>query len=183
MTPITEERLRETLESLAEQVVISPDAYERAQAEWRRRERRRRIRVVVIAIVIVAIADAIGLWALNQARSGSPVRKLSSATTRHGRSPASRFHVARTSSTKPPRKPPAPVRRSVVPPSGRSSSWRSAATFRASLRNDRRDARHPVVACHRPSRTFHGATPVCQRLSRRRTSRSVSMQCQKSSWR
>jgi hypothetical protein len=73
MSPVTEERLRDVLGTLADQVTTSPDAYQRTQAEWRRRERRRRVCVVALAVVVIAIADIAGLWALNQARSGSPV--------------------------------------------------------------------------------------------------------------
>jgi len=71
--PSAEERLRETLDSLAGQVSPSPAAYARAHTEWRRRERRRRTQVIALASVIIAVADALGLWALNSARSGSPV--------------------------------------------------------------------------------------------------------------
>lgn len=73
MSPATEERLRETFDALAAQIEIDPDAYARAQAEWRRRERRRRLLVVILAVLTIALADVAGLWALNQARSGSPV--------------------------------------------------------------------------------------------------------------
>lgn len=64
-----EERLRDALEMLAEQVDASPDAYRRAQTEWRRRERRRRIVVAVLAAAVIAAADGAALWALN---SGAP---------------------------------------------------------------------------------------------------------------
>ncbi len=73
MSPATEERLLDALDALAEGVHPSAHAYERTQAEWRRRERRRRRRTIALAVVIIAIADVIGLWALNGARSGSPV--------------------------------------------------------------------------------------------------------------
>lgn len=69
----TEDRLREALGTLAEQVSASPQAYRRAQAAWRRRERRRRLWVAVVAAVMIALADLVGLWAVNQARSGAPV--------------------------------------------------------------------------------------------------------------
>ncbi len=69
----TEDRLRDVLGALADQVEASPEAYRRAQAEWRRRERRRRTVVIVLASVLIAIADVLGLWALNNARSGAPV--------------------------------------------------------------------------------------------------------------
>ncbi|AXK36388.1 hypothetical protein DVA86_31195 [Streptomyces armeniacus] len=60
-----EVRLRETLDSLAQNVTPSPDTYARARAEWQRRERRRRLVMLVLAVVIVAVADLVGLWALN----------------------------------------------------------------------------------------------------------------------
>ncbi len=65
----TEERLRDVLETLAEQVDASPDAHRRAQAEWRRRERRRRIVVAVLAATVIAAANGAALWALN---TGTP---------------------------------------------------------------------------------------------------------------
>ncbi len=71
--PSAEERLRDVLDTLAGQVSASPEAYGRAQAEWRRRERRRRTVVIALASVLIAVADVVGLWALNNARSGAPV--------------------------------------------------------------------------------------------------------------
>ena len=68
-----EERLRDVLDTVAGQVCASPEAYRRAEAEWRRRERRRRTQVIVLASVVIAVADALGLWALNNATSGAPV--------------------------------------------------------------------------------------------------------------
>lgn len=67
MTGDTSERLRETLETLAEQVAETPPdaAYKRVRAEWRRRERRRRIVMALIAVAVIAAADAAALWALN----------------------------------------------------------------------------------------------------------------------
>lgn len=73
MSAPTEARLREALDAYAEQVSSAPDAYARARSAWRRRERRRRILVIVVAVLVVAAADAVGLWALNRAGSGSPV--------------------------------------------------------------------------------------------------------------
>jgi ferric-dicitrate binding protein FerR (iron transport regulator) len=73
VTPDTEERLRDAFAALAEQVEVDPDAYARAQREWRRRERRRRLLVVLLAVLLVAAADLIGLWALSQAGGGHPV--------------------------------------------------------------------------------------------------------------
>jgi len=69
----TEDRLRETLGTLAERVEVAPDAYDRAQREWRRRDRVRRWLVLALAVLVIAAADLVGLWALNNARSGSPV--------------------------------------------------------------------------------------------------------------
>jgi hypothetical protein len=72
-SPSAEERLRDVLGTLADQVSASPEAYRRAEAEWRRRERRRRTVVIALASVLIAVADVVGLWALNNARSGAPV--------------------------------------------------------------------------------------------------------------
>jgi hypothetical protein len=68
-----DERLIDALGAIAEQVEVAPDAYERAQAEWRSRERRRRILAIVIAVLIIPAADVARVWALNRAKSGSPV--------------------------------------------------------------------------------------------------------------
>ncbi|HZG96165.1 MAG TPA: hypothetical protein VEZ46_15805 [Mycobacteriales bacterium] len=68
MTPTsTEDRLRETLGVLAQQIDSSPTAYKRAAAKWRRREQRRRLYVALLAGLIIVIADIVGLWALNHA--------------------------------------------------------------------------------------------------------------------
>jgi hypothetical protein len=69
----TAQRLREALDAVAGGVRTSPDAYERALAEWRRRERRRRITAVLLAAALVAGADGIGLWALNRTGNHGPV--------------------------------------------------------------------------------------------------------------
>ncbi|MBA0051225.1 hypothetical protein E0L36_10055 [Streptomyces sp. AJS327] len=68
-----EARLRETLDSLAQNVTPAPDAYARASSEWRRRDRRRRLLMLVLAVVIIAVADLVGLWALHSlSESDSP---------------------------------------------------------------------------------------------------------------
>jgi hypothetical protein len=60
----TETLLRETLDHLARDVEVSPQAYRRTQREWRRRERRRRIALVTLATIAIGGADGLGLWAL-----------------------------------------------------------------------------------------------------------------------
>jgi hypothetical protein len=60
----TESLLRETLDRLARDVGVSPEAYRRTQREWRRRERRRRITLVILATIAIGAADGVGLWAL-----------------------------------------------------------------------------------------------------------------------
>jgi hypothetical protein len=60
-----ETRLRDTLDSLAQAVSPSPDAYAKARSEWQRRDRRRRLVMLVLAVVTVAVADVVGLWALH----------------------------------------------------------------------------------------------------------------------
>ncbi|ONI77871.1 hypothetical protein ALI144C_31145 [Actinosynnema sp. ALI-1.44] len=62
----TEDRLRETLDAVANGVRPTPDAYRHARREWIRRERRRRIILAILVALVFAVADAIGLWALNQ---------------------------------------------------------------------------------------------------------------------
>lgn len=66
MSSEVEARLRETLHALADDIELSPRAYHRAQASWRRRERRRRVLLVVLATLAIGGADAAGLWALNR---------------------------------------------------------------------------------------------------------------------
>jgi hypothetical protein len=68
-----EHRLREALGARAEQVRPVAPAYRRVSAGWRRREHKRRLILAVLAAMIFAAADAIGLWALNQARVDSHV--------------------------------------------------------------------------------------------------------------
>jgi hypothetical protein len=68
-SPAVEDELRDVLGTLAATVKApSEDPYPRALAQWRRRERRRRLVVAIVAAVVFALADAIGLWALNQAQ-------------------------------------------------------------------------------------------------------------------
>ncbi len=69
----TAQRLRETLDAMADRVGTSPDAYERALREWRRRDRRRRVVALLLAAAVFAGADAAGLWALNHSPAGHPV--------------------------------------------------------------------------------------------------------------
>ena len=69
----TAQRLREALDAVAGGVRTSPDAYERALAEWRRRERRRRAVALLLAALLVAGADVVGLWALNRTGNHGPV--------------------------------------------------------------------------------------------------------------
>jgi hypothetical protein len=71
--PTAEDRLREALDALATGVTADPGAYGRVSAEWRRRERRRRLVLAILVAVVFALADAVGLWALNHADSGSHI--------------------------------------------------------------------------------------------------------------
>ena len=73
MTSDTEFRLRETLDRMALDVEVSPGAYRRTEAAWRRRERRRRLVLVVIATLAIGGADAVALWALNGTPAHAPV--------------------------------------------------------------------------------------------------------------
>ena len=75
MTPESElaDRLRDSLGAVAGGVRPSPDAYERALAQWRRRERRRRLAAVLLAALLIAGADGVGLWVLNQSAPSGPV--------------------------------------------------------------------------------------------------------------
>jgi len=73
MSADVEARLRETLQSLADDVRPSPQAYRRAQAAWRRRERRRRILLLVLVTMVIGGADAIGIWALNHGPAHAPI--------------------------------------------------------------------------------------------------------------
>jgi hypothetical protein len=81
-TADTEERLRETLATIARQVEPDPQAYERAAADWRRRERRRRLLVALLAALIIAIDVIIGLWALDHAaQHGATLSPTSALST------------------------------------------------------------------------------------------------------
>ncbi len=73
MTVDTEARLRETLDQMARDVDVSPGAYRRTEAAWRRRERRRRLVLVVFATFAIGGADAVALWALNQTPPHVPI--------------------------------------------------------------------------------------------------------------
>ncbi|WP_433462388.1 hypothetical protein [Spirillospora sp. CA-128828] len=61
------DQLRAALDALTDGVQPAPDAYQRVRREWRRRERRRRRIVATLMAVLFVCADAVGLWALNQA--------------------------------------------------------------------------------------------------------------------
>jgi hypothetical protein len=67
------ERLREALGAVAGTVRTSPDAYQRALADWRRRERRRRLAGLAVATLLLTAADGVGLWALNRSAPDAPV--------------------------------------------------------------------------------------------------------------
>ncbi|KRV51496.1 hypothetical protein AQ490_00030 [Wenjunlia vitaminophila] len=67
-----ETRLRDTLDSIAQSVSPSPDAYAKARSEWQRRDRRRRLIMLVLAVLIVAVADIVGLWALHSLAQPDP---------------------------------------------------------------------------------------------------------------
>lgn len=71
--PTAEDQLRDALDALATGVTAEPDAYHRVRAEWRRRDRRRRLILAILVAVVFAVADAVGLWALNQADAGSHI--------------------------------------------------------------------------------------------------------------
>ncbi|CAA9371468.1 MAG: hypothetical protein AVDCRST_MAG32-552 [uncultured Nocardioides sp.] len=67
----SQELLRETLDTLASHVRVTPGAYHQVRAEWIRRQRRRRRLGVLTATLLVALADAVGLWALNRSDTGN----------------------------------------------------------------------------------------------------------------
>lgn len=54
---------------------MQPEApgYRQVSASWKRRERKRRLILAVLTATIFAAADAVGLWALNQANPESHV--------------------------------------------------------------------------------------------------------------
>ena len=62
-----EHQLRAAFGAVAAQVDADPMSYRRVSAGWRRRYRRRRIVLAAVAAVVFVAADAVGLWALNQA--------------------------------------------------------------------------------------------------------------------
>lgn len=64
---LIEERLRDSLGALAEQVEPAADSYARAHEEWRRRDRRRRWVALALASALIVVADVVGLWALDRA--------------------------------------------------------------------------------------------------------------------
>jgi hypothetical protein len=72
---VTEQRLRAAFGAVAREVHVEPDAdtYRRASAGWRRRYQRRRLVLGVLAAVVFAAADAVGLWALNNAQEPAGV--------------------------------------------------------------------------------------------------------------
>ena len=71
--PSTDERLRDALQALADGVPATPADYRRASTGWRRRYRRRRLLLAILIAVVFVAADAIALWALNQANPQAPV--------------------------------------------------------------------------------------------------------------
>ncbi len=83
--PSTEDQLREALDSLADGVRASPDAYRKVRAEWRRRERRRRLILGILIAVVFTVTDILGLWALDHAGSAHPVIFKDPASTQHHR--------------------------------------------------------------------------------------------------
>jgi hypothetical protein len=60
-------QLRDALGAVAAEVRTDPASYRRASAGWRRRYRRRRVVLATLAAAVFVAADAVGLWALNQA--------------------------------------------------------------------------------------------------------------------
>lgn len=79
----TEQRLRDALDALAAEVHPDPDAYRRVIIRWRRRERKRRLIIAILSTLIFAAADAIGLWALNQADPKAHIIFSDSSTVEH----------------------------------------------------------------------------------------------------
>lgn len=73
MSAEVEGRLRETLDALADHVELSPRAYRRTQASWRRRERRRRLLLILLVTLAIGGADAAGIWALNHGPTHAPI--------------------------------------------------------------------------------------------------------------
>ncbi|MFH8561947.1 hypothetical protein [Streptomyces sp. NPDC017988] len=69
----TEEQLRSALAGLANTVHDAPDAYQRAQRQWRRRDMKRRAITVAIVLAVVVVACGIGIWALSGASPGQHV--------------------------------------------------------------------------------------------------------------
>jgi hypothetical protein len=68
-----EQRLREALAARAARVRPDTPAYPQVSASWRRRERKRRLVLAILTAAIFTAADAVGLWALNQANTGSHI--------------------------------------------------------------------------------------------------------------
>lgn len=73
--PVTAERLREAFQAVAADVHVpaDPGTYQRTRAGWRRRYQRRRMVLALLAAVVFAAADAVGLWALNNAEEPAGV--------------------------------------------------------------------------------------------------------------
>ncbi|MGH3823968.1 MAG: hypothetical protein ACRDRA_14225 [Pseudonocardiaceae bacterium] len=69
----TEERLRDAFDALATEIRPDPSSCRRVIAGWRRRQRKRRLIIAILLAVIFTAADAIGLWALNQADPGTHI--------------------------------------------------------------------------------------------------------------
>jgi hypothetical protein len=60
-------QLRDAFGAVAAEIDADPTTYPRVSAGWRRRYRRRRIVLATLAAIVFVAADAVGLWALNQA--------------------------------------------------------------------------------------------------------------------
>jgi hypothetical protein len=69
----TEQRLRAALGARASRVRPPTLTYRQVSQTWRRRERKRRLILAILATLIFTAADAIGLWALNQANPESHI--------------------------------------------------------------------------------------------------------------
>lgn len=75
--------LRDALAALADEAQRDPDAGHRVVDRWRRRERKRRLIIATLMAVIFTAADAIGLWALNQADPNSHIIFSDTHTEQH----------------------------------------------------------------------------------------------------
>lgn len=69
----TEQCLREAFAALAIEAQRDPDAGRQVVARWKRRERKRRLIIAILIALIFTTADAVALWALNQADPGTHI--------------------------------------------------------------------------------------------------------------